>query len=425
MQINGFSKLNNDKRMRGTIVSLIALAAGVILSLLLGWFAVGNYRSARPIAEGNLRGLALSLTSALESIAARDSSLTSLAAFRARDIAYVSVIDRNGTIVFHSNADLIGSRVTDQRYETVLGGRGLAENRIRLGTGEEVYEYHSPLHLPGRTLALRLALHPWRADAVIHRARVGMVVLFSLLTAAWTMGVLLYRHARQAQEHRLEMIRRERLAQLGEMGAVLAHEVRNPLSGIKGYAQLLMERSNDDGNREFSALIVTEAIRLESLVSDLLAYARSEPGPEGPLQVNAVIGHVLALVGPEARAAGVTIAASLAEGLATRGNEARLEQLILNLAKNGIQAMPDGGKLAVVSRREGKTVEISVADHGHGIAPHDRERIFTPFFTTKARGSGLGLAVCRKIAEAHGGSISVADNPGGGSVFRVTLPLHR
>jgi two-component system sensor histidine kinase HydH len=410
--------------MRGNIVSLIALAAGVILSALLGWFAVGNYRSAQPIAEGNLRGLALSLTSAMESVAARDPSLASLAAFRARDIAYIAIIDRKGTITFHSNADLIGARVTDQRFVAVLGGRGLTENRIRLGTGEEVYEYHAPLHLPGRTLALRLALHPWRADAVIHRARIGMTVLFSLLAAAWIMGVLLYRHARRAQEHRLEMARRERLAQLGEMGAVLAHEVRNPLSGIKGYAQLLMEQSGDGESQEFATLIVTEAMRLESLVSDLLTYARPEPDPDGPLQINAVIDHVLALVRPEAQAAGVAITASLAPGLAVRGHEARLEQLLLNLIKNGIQAMPEGGELAVISRREGKTAEISVADQGNGIPPHDRERIFTPFFTTKARGSGLGLPVCRKIAEAHGGTISVVDNAGG-AVFRVTLPLHR
>lgn len=409
--------------MFGNAVKIVFLGGGLAISLLLAVFAVGNYRSAIPLAEGQLRGLALSLSSAIESMAVRDPSFAPLTAFRGRDIAYVCLIDADGVLLFHSNPQLIGTRVEDRRHAGIFRNAGVVEAKVLLGTGEEVYEFNSPLHLPDRTLALRLALHAYRAEAVVQRARLGVVVVFSLLAAAWVMVGLIYRYARREERHLREMARRERLAQMGEMGAVIAHEVRNPLSGIKGYAQFLQERLEVGENREFAGLVVAEAVRLEALVSDLLLYSRQEPRETALLDLTDVLARCRAIAAPDAERAGIVIDEQLDGPLVVRADGDRLQQLFLNLLVNGLQAMPEGGRLTVTARRKGKGAEVAIADTGPGIAGWDRERIFDPFYTTRARGSGLGLAICKKIVEEAGGAVVVTGEPGRGAIFTVTLPL--
>jgi len=398
------------------------IAAGAILSLLLAAFAVRNYRTAIPVAAESLRGLALSLTSAIESLAIRDPSLAILGRLHSRDIAYFTVFDRNGTRLFHTNPELVGSVVEDRRFLPVFEDDGFTESRVLLGTGEDIYELTTPLHLDGKILALRLALHAYRADAMVRRAKMGIVVVISLLAAGWVMGIFLYRAARRASLHRQEMANRERLAQLGTMGAILAHEVRNPLSGIKGYAQLLGEQLENEEEKTCTNLIVTEAQRLEGLVNDLLAYARQEPLVLAPVALSELLGHCVGLLERTAAIQGVTIEYGNSSDLTVNGDSDRLEQIFLNLLQNALQAMPEGGRLTVRARRCGRKVEIVVSDTGHGISPEERERIFEPFFTTRARGSGLGLAICRKFAEEMGGTIYVESTLGEGSTFRVVLP---
>jgi two-component system sensor histidine kinase HydH len=134
---------------------------------------------------------------------------------------------------------------------------------VRLGTGEKVYESNAPIHVKGRTLALRLALHTYRTDNVVRSAHIGLAVLVSLMAAAWAMGLFLHRFALREEAHRREMARNEHLAKLGRMGAVIAHEIRNPLAGLKGYAQLLLEKTAAGEDRQFAGLIVRQVLRLE------------------------------------------------------------------------------------------------------------------------------------------------------------------
>lgn len=401
----------------------LLLAAGTILTGALLWFAVGNFRGARPIAEQNLKGVALSLAEAMESLAERDPSLESLASFHAADIAYYALIDRSGNLVFHINEELVGTRVADRRYEEVFSGSGMSESRQMLRTGEEVFEMNTPFHLPGRTLALRMALHTYRADSVVRRARIGLTIVGTLLVIAWTMGVFLYRAARREERHREAMARRERMAQLGELGAVLAHEIRNPLAGIKGYAQLLQEQSRGTAASDGLEMIVTETLRLEELVNTLMAYCRQESPSWEMVDLAELLGHSCRLILPEAEAAGVAISELVPAGVTVNGNRNGLEQVVLNVAKNALQAMPEGGILRVEVHRSRTRAELTIADTGPGIPPEERERIFEPFHTTRPRGTGLGLAVCRKIVEEHGGTISAGGEPGSGAVITVTLPL--
>jgi len=400
----------------------LLLVMGIILTGALSWFAVGNYQGARPIAEQNLKGVALSLAGAVESLAERDPSLESLAAFRAADIAYYTLIDQDGIQVFHSNEALIGTPVADRRFEGVFAGSGLIESRQRLQTGEEVFEINTPFHLQGRTLALRLVLHTYRADFVVRRARIGLMIVATLLLTTWIMGAFLYRSARREERHREEMARRERMAQLGELGAVLAHEIRNPLAGIKGYAQLLQEQSRGTPSEVGLEMVVTETLRLEELVNTLMAYCRQEATLHEMVDLTELLGYCCRLIRPEAEACGVTLHEILPEGITLNGSRNALEQVMLNILKNALQAMPEGGDIRVEARQSCALAVVTIADTGPGIPPEERERIFEPFHTTRPRGTGLGLAVCRKIVEEHGGTISADSEPGHGARFTMTLP---
>ena len=214
----------------------LLLVGGVLMTAFLLWFAVNSQLSARPVARALLQGLALSLGQSIDYMAARDPSFKTLADFRYRDVAYFALIDRSGRVRFHLNPELAGEIVADDRYIPAFSAAAPVENRIRLGTGEEAYECHLPLHLPGETLVLRLVLHTWQADQIINRARTGATILLTLTVSAWVLGFLLVRLRRRDARRREQMARQEQMARLGELGAVLAHEVRTPLAGIKGYA---------------------------------------------------------------------------------------------------------------------------------------------------------------------------------------------
>ena len=410
---------------RNGIQTFWLLGAGLFLSVLLAWFAVNQYRQAIPVAEENLRGLSLSLSAAVEALVSKDPSLLALKDFRTMDMAYFALLDRTGKILYHSNNNLIGTHVSDQRFAPVFSSAETVAVRTKLGTGEEIYESNVPVHSFGQVMALRLALHTYRSDAVIRRARAEVLVVFSLLATAWVMGVLLYRFSRRAEAHREEMSRRERFAQLGEMGAALAHEIRNPLSGIKGYSQLLLEDPRCPGDGSPAALIVEESLRLERLVNDLLSYVRTRPLPLTPVRIAEVLRCSLAMIAPDAEKQSVSLSADLIDDFLVTGDKDEMEQVFLNLLRNALQAMPEGGTIQVGMRREKGTVVMDIRDTGQGIPIGDWSRIFTPFMTSRARGTGLGLAISRKIIEEWGGSIRVADSSPGGTTIEVTLPLFR
>ncbi len=404
------------------MIKRIILLTGIGISAVLIWFAMGNYRTSRPLAEENLRGLALILTSAIENIAVRDPSLKTLGGFHPPDIAFFAIIDRRGVYRFHSNPDLIGSPAESDTYKRILASKAISERRVTLGTGERAYEFYTPLYLPGEMDVLRLTLHTYRSDAVIRRSEYNMAVLLALLALGWVLGIVLYRYAIREERHRIDMARRERLAQLGEMGAMLAHEIRNPLAGIKGFAQVIEKKPQEPRNAGFAHRIVAEVLRLENLVNDLLAYAGTDSATHAPVPLCELIASVVALIRQEAAEQKVTLGSDCCEGLRVVGNRDRLGQLLLNLVKNALQATPGGGSLRVAADVSGKSVVLTVSDTGQGMSVETMNRIFEPFFTTRARGTGLGLALCKKIAEEHNGKISVKSAVGRGTTFTVVLP---
>jgi two-component system sensor histidine kinase HydH len=231
------------------------------------------------------------------------------------------------------------------------------------------------------------------------------------------------------------MKERERLAALGQMAAGLAHEIRNPLGSIKGAAQVLLpivEETNDGSIKEFLNIIVEEVDRLNKIVSQFLDYARPYRGDPRPLDVNEVVRRTLALLEKVEEEHKVEISTALVEGLPqVRADAEQLRQVFLNLSLNAIQATPEGGKLQVSSSlrrstRRGATaafLEVRFRDTGVGIPPTDLKSLFIPFFTTKEKGTGLGLPISQRIIENHGGTIEVRSKLGAGSTFTVLLPI--
>jgi signal transduction histidine kinase len=220
-----------------------------------------------------------------------------------------------------------------------------------------------------------------------------------------------------------------RLAALGAMAAGLAHEIRNPLAGIKGAAQYLQAETLPLEAQEMLEVVIQEADRLNVVVSQFLDYARPFDLERSHDHINAIVTHVLALVRAQGTPAGVQIVERLSGDLPAMGmDRARLSQVLLNLVQNALHAMPHGGVLTVATRpatsRNGQPmIEIAVSDTGVGIAPDDLEKLFIPFFTTKKDGTGLGLAICQRIVQAHGGELDVQSAKGRGATFLVRIPI--
>lgn len=228
-----------------------------------------------------------------------------------------------------------------------------------------------------------------------------------------------------------EQLRRaERLSALGELSAVLAHEIRNPLGSIKGTAEILKDDFQPgDRKYEFLEILVRETDRLNRVVEDFLQLARPVEAERETCDLMAELGEVVTLVSRETAVRGVRLHLAPADIPSVRGDREKLRQAFLNLILNGVQATPRGGSLtittAAIPAREGarSQVEITFADTGAGMEPEVLARLFEPFYTTKEGGTGLGLAITQKIVESHSGTIEVESAPGRGTVFRVRLPV--
>lgn len=257
-------------------------------------------------------------------------------------------------------------------------------------------------------------------------------------SVATTIGVTL-----QNSQVYERMKERDRLAALGQMAAGLAHEIRNPLGSIKGAAQFLQPSIKTPGSpgargsaepgdqREFLNIIVEEVNRLNKIVSQFLDYARPYRGEQEPLEITDVLKKTMQLLAKE-DASKFEVVTAFADRLPpVRADAEQLLQVFLNLSLNALQAMPQGGKLVISTSLRRATrrgaaaafLEVRFRDTGVGIPPGDLKNLFIPFFTTKEKGTGLGLPISQRIIENHGGTIEVRSQPGEGATFTVLLPV--
>jgi signal transduction histidine kinase len=238
-----------------------------------------------------------------------------------------------------------------------------------------------------------------------------------LVTFLFAVLVIWATHRQLLAEARLR--EQERLAQLGQMAATVAHEIRNPLSIMKGSAEVLAKKFGESG-RELISYIIEEIERLNRLVDNFLRFARRPQLNLASLSLPEFLSELLAPM----RQDGVQIEVpeNLPPVLADRD---ALQQILLNLIRNAREACPENCTITVTARsvrRPGRGVQIQVSDTGPGIPPEVLPRVFEPFFSTRATGSGLGLAICKQLTEAMGGTIEIHSEPGRGTTVSVWLP---
>jgi two-component system sensor histidine kinase PilS (NtrC family) len=215
----------------------------------------------------------------------------------------------------------------------------------------------------------------------------------------------------------------EKMALLGQLSAGLAHEIRNPLSAISGAVEVLSDEVKPtENNLRLIKVVAQEVERLNLLVEDFLLLTMPIQALAAPVDVGLIIKETVESFGKTVRRAGLEIETDLQRGTYVQADSYRLKQAIWNLLHNAVQAMPNGGKIAIESYLEGDSVGIRISDSGCGIDENILSRIFEPFFTTKDLGTGLGLAIVQKVIESYNGKIEVKTAEGKGTTFFMTLP---
>lgn len=230
---------------------------------------------------------------------------------------------------------------------------------------------------------------------------------------------------RQVVESEKQLSRSERMAAVGQLAAGLAHEINNPLNVVSGFADFVLDKTPPgDPRRGALADISRETVRCQKLVSQLLDFAKPKDPVREPANLNELVSDTTALLRAQAKAQNVALRLSLEEDLPqVTLDRDQIKQALLNLLLNACQAMPRGGTLFVETARRGERVEVVVTDDGVGISEEDLGRVFTPFFTTKDHGTGLGLATSYALVERHGGALRVQSRKGAGASFTLSLPL--
>ena len=220
-----------------------------------------------------------------------------------------------------------------------------------------------------------------------------------------------------------ELARKNRLADLGQMAAHIAHEVRNSLVPMKLYLSLLRRRiSGDDGSVDVLEKIATGLTALEATVGDLLHFSSQRDARLARLTLQRLLEEVVESLAPQLAAQGIRTHIDCPADCLVTADGDMLRRAVLNLVLNALDAQPAGGEIVLTACRTAAGLEVEVADGGPGVPEPLLERLFEPFFTTKSGGTGLGLAIVERIAAAHGGHVTAANCPEGGAAFTLVVP---
>jgi len=349
-------------------------------------------------------------------------------------IESITLLDQNLTVLAHSDPARVGQQDTDSTLGGALEGQRVLTRLVRREGAAPVYQVVRPLALEGtRRGLLKIDLSTASIDLMWRSYRIAALILGLAVLGLGTLGLAAifytqHRHLTEVKALEAEVERRERLSTLGNMAAAVAHEIRNPLNAISmGLQRLRVEFApvESDEYRRLLEVAQGEVRRLNSIVEEFLSLARPLSLKPEPVQVAALLDEIAGLVENEARDARIRIERDIAAGLPVlHADRDRMNQVLLNLTLNSIQAMPDGGSLTLGAAAADGNMTLTVKDTGPGISPDLLPRVFEPYVTAKTKGLGLGLTIARRIVEAHGGRIEVDSALGRGTSFRVILPLN-
>ncbi len=387
---------------------------------------------------------------------------------------YAWIVDQNGVILAHYEKDFVGQTSIEVRQKrnpkiSFQDLKGILEKLLKgkEGTGEYVSGWHrhkvgvipklaaytpirfdkglirgvtdaeDPAHnLWGVALSAPVAEVAGQVSEVMHQ-ELFLVALFFLAVILATLGLImvaarwnrvLAREVNLKTEELLEsqerLVRSESFAAVGEAAAYVSHEIKNPLMVIGGLARQV-ERTIEDGVaiKQKLQIIQNEVQRLENFLGDLRDFTRPPVPTKQQVNLNEIIQEVDALMQEQAKSQGVTLQERLDPNLPpTEADPNQMKQVLLNLVKNALEAVDSGGRVTLSSGTDNQQVWFAVQDNGGGMPPEVLDKIFNPFFTTKEKGTGLGLAVIHKIVADHHGEISVNSTPDQGTSIRVNLP---
>lgn len=257
-----------------------------------------------------------------------------------------------------------------------------------------------------------------------------ILLLFTVATLVWTLLDLLGKQDRELRDRlddleatRERLVQEEKLAAIGRLASAVAHEIRNPVAIISSAMEAARSASLSAEEREdMSSIALTEAKRLERLTTDFLSYAQPGNLLHSEVDVFTLVGYIASIAKAQALGKHVSICLNIEDGCRLHGNEDQLQQALLNLMRNAIEASPDGGVVSVRCDPQGALVRIEVENQGPPISDHVLQKIFEPFFTAKSGGTGLGLPIAKKIAEAHDGTLTLERNVEDHILFALLLP---
>jgi PAS domain S-box-containing protein len=243
---------------------------------------------------------------------------------------------------------------------------------------------------------------------------------------AETVGAVgFFRDLSERKKLEKKVLESERLATIGQGVSYISHEIKNPLMLIGGFAQQVLRKISQNGkNKEKLEIIIKEVARLEEFLSEVTDITKPSQPKKIMTNINSVVEEVSAFLHEELRVRHVVFQTSLDPQIPEISVDPKqMRQVLINVMKNAMEAMPEGGRLSITTQLQEDRVKVRIIDTGQGIMPEELKSIFDPFVTTKAKGTGLGLAISRKIVEDHEGLISLESASGDGTVCSITLPV--
>lgn len=298
--------------------------------------------------------------------------------------------------------------------------------------GEKFVESYVPIFdVHGRQVVGAVELYKVPIE-LFEAIKTGVFMIWMIAAAAGfflfaTLFWVIRRAQRTIELQEDQLVENESLAVVGEMGSAVAHGLRNPLAAIRSSAELSLESPLPPEARDCSEDIIHQVDRLEGWIRQLLSYAKPAHANLAPVDINAVLDASVANFAREMEKQGVTLHRHLEDKLPpVRGDENMLVQMVGNLISNSIEAMDEGGQLTLRTQLTANGIVVAeVQDNGPGISPDDMKQVFKPFFTSKAKGLGLGLPLVRRVIERLGGSVEVDSTPKAGTTIRLHLPIWR